>query len=194
LTTCYPRVKTLCAVSWTTKSDAATIHGLFNNNQPQVERARSAQRLSGRQSVSSQAVTTSVGLTIARLRLDVWLDITCLFKTRSAAQKACKGGKVDVNGQRAKSHREISTGDRITITRAFRERQLVIVGGLTEQNVARAKARTLYEDATPSPSEEEAALRELVRLANRANPPVRSGTAPTKRERRNIRRLKRGND
>jgi len=139
-------------------------------------------------------VTTSVGSTISRLRLDVWLDITCLYKTRSVAQKACKGGKVDVNGQRAKAHREVSVGDRIAITRAFRERQLVIVKALTEQYVAKAEARTLYEDATPPPSEEEAELRELVRLANRANPPVRSGTAPTKRERRNIRRLKRGSD
>ena len=139
-------------------------------------------------------MTTSVESTISRLRLDVWLDITCLFKTRSAAQKACKGGKIDINGQRAKAHREVSVGDRIAITRAFRERQLVIVKALTEQYVAKVKARTLYEDATPPLSEEEAELRELVRLANRANPPVRSGTAPTKRERRNIRRLKRGSD
>ena len=139
-------------------------------------------------------MTTSVDLTISRLRLDVWLDITCLFKTRSAAQKACKGGKIDINGQRAKAHREVSVGDRIAITRAFRERQLVIVKALTEQYVAKVKARTLYEDATPPLSEEEAELRELVRLANRANPLVRSGTAPTKRERRNIRRLKRGSD
>ncbi len=139
-------------------------------------------------------MTTSVDSTISRLRLDVWLDITCLFKTRSAAQKACKGGKVDVNGQRAKAHREVSVGDRIAITRAFHERQLVIVKALTEQYVAKVKTRTLYEDATPPPSEEEAELRELVRLANRANPPARSGTAPTKRERRNIRRLKRGSD
>ena len=139
-------------------------------------------------------MTTSVDLTISRLRLDVWLDITCLFKTRSAAQKACKGGKIDINGQRAKAHREVSVGDRIAITRAFRERQLVIVKALTEQYVAKVKARTLYEDATPPLSEEEAELRELVRLANRANPLVRAGTAPTKRERRNIRRLKRGSD
>ena len=79
-------------------------------------------------------MTTSVDLTISRLRLDVWLDITCLFKTRSAAQKACKGGKIDINGQRAKAHREVSVGDRIAITRAFRERQLVIVKALTERS------------------------------------------------------------
>ena len=137
-------------------------------------------------------MTTSVESTTARLRLDVWLDIACLFKTRSAAQKACKGGKVDVNGQRAKPHREVSPGDRIAITRAFRERQLVIVKGLRERYVAKSNARTLFEDATPPPSEEEAELRELVRLANRASPPARSGIAPTKRERRYLRQLKNG--
>ena len=36
------------------------------------------------------------------VRIDVWLDVSCLFKTRSEAQKACKGGKVSVNGQSAK--------------------------------------------------------------------------------------------
>ena len=45
------------------------------------------------------------------VRLDVWLDVTCLFKTRSEAQKACRGGKVDVNGQAAKPHREMKPGD-----------------------------------------------------------------------------------
>ena len=41
------------------------------------------------------------------MRLDLWLDIACLFKRRSEAQKACKNGKTDVNGQPAKPHREL---------------------------------------------------------------------------------------
>ena len=44
----------------------------------------------------------------AEVRLDVWLDVACLFKTRSEAQKACRGGKVEVNGQSAKPHRAAS--------------------------------------------------------------------------------------
>ena len=32
------------------------------------------------------------------VRIDIWLDVACLFKTRSEAQRACKGGKVDLNG------------------------------------------------------------------------------------------------
>ena len=38
-------------------------------------------------------------------RLDIWLDVACLCKTRSEAQKACKGGKVEVNGQPAKARK-----------------------------------------------------------------------------------------
>ena len=41
------------------------------------------------------------------IRLDVWLDVACLFKTRSEAKRACEGGKVDVNGQTARPNRLI---------------------------------------------------------------------------------------
>ena len=59
------------------------------------------------------------------MRLDLWLDVSCLFRTRSEAQKACKGGKVDVNGQSAKPHREVRPGDVIEITRTMGRRQRV---------------------------------------------------------------------
>jgi ribosome-associated heat shock protein Hsp15 len=42
------------------------------------------------------------------MRLDVWLDVSCLFKTRSEAKRACEGGKVHVNGQAAKPNRDVS--------------------------------------------------------------------------------------
>ena len=51
------------------------------------------------------------------MRLDLWLDIACLFKTRSEAQKACRNGKIDVNGQPAKPHRDVKVGDEILIQR-----------------------------------------------------------------------------
>ena len=49
------------------------------------------------------------------VRLDQWLDIACLYKTRSEAQKACKLGKVAVNGSAAKPHRDVKVGDEIEI-------------------------------------------------------------------------------
>lgn len=125
------------------------------------------------------------------IRLDVWLDVACLCKTRSEAQRACKGGKVDVNGQSAKPHREIKAGDVVDITRPLGRRQRLIVRDMVEQHVSKAEARTLYEDVTPPPSAEEQALLDLLRLAGpRRRPgPVHS---PDWDERRRLRRAKEG--
>jgi ribosome-associated heat shock protein Hsp15 len=125
------------------------------------------------------------------MRLDVWLDVSCLYKTRSEAQKACKGGKVDVNGQATKPHREIKLGDEIEMSRPLGRRQRVRVLAFAEQHIPKAEARKLYEDITPQPSPEEA---EMLRLARLARPHVRAAQAgsPDKRERRELRRMKEG--
>ena len=123
------------------------------------------------------------------MRLDIWLDVSCLFKTRSEAKRACEGGKVDVNRQVAKPNRVIKEGDRLEITRPFGRRQQVIVRGLAEQHLRKAEARQLYEDVTPKPTPEEI---ELLRMAKMAAPFTRRASlgAPDKRERRQLRRLK----
>jgi len=127
----------------------------------------------------------------AEVRLDVWLDVACLFKTRSEAQQACRGGKVDVNGQSGKPHRGLHVNDQLRITRAAGRRQQVVVKALAEQHVPRAEARLLYEDVTPPPTPEELAVRELERhfwKARRSPAP----SAPDRREKRRIRREKEG--
>jgi ribosome-associated heat shock protein Hsp15 len=123
------------------------------------------------------------------MRLDVWLDVTCLFKTRSEAKKACEGGKVGLNGQSAKPHREVKVGDEIDITHRFGRRQKVAVRALADQHMKKADARLLYEDLTPKPSPEEIELRRMARLAAPFTRPSHAG-APDKRERRELRRLK----
>jgi ribosome-associated heat shock protein Hsp15 len=125
------------------------------------------------------------------MRLDIWLDVACLFKTRSEAQKACKRGKVDVNGQAAKPHREIRPGDELVISRPLGRRQRVTVRGLAEKHIDRALARQLYEDVTPPPSPEELEARRMSRLSRPFSRPAGAG-APDKRERRALQRLKRG--
>jgi ribosome-associated heat shock protein Hsp15 len=125
------------------------------------------------------------------LRLDVWLDVACLFRTRSEAQKACKGGKVDVNGQPAKPHRDVRPGDEVVVSRPLGRKQRVIVRGLADKHIAKADARALYEDLTPPPTPEEVELRRMARLSR---PFLRAAGAgsPDKRERRQIRRMKEG--
>jgi ribosome-associated heat shock protein Hsp15 len=123
------------------------------------------------------------------MRLDVWLDVTCLFKTRSEAKRACEGGKVRVNGQAARPHREVKIGDEMEITRRFGQHQKVIVRDLAEKHIPRPEARLLYEDVTPKPSPEEVELRRMARLAAPFTRPASAGS-PDKRERRELRRLK----
>jgi ribosome-associated heat shock protein Hsp15 len=123
------------------------------------------------------------------VRLDVWLDVACLFRTRSEAQKACKGGKVDVNGVSARPHRLVKAGDKIVITRRSPRRQHLIVRALADRHIPKADARALYEDVTPPPSSEEL---ELLRMERLARPFLRAATAgaPDRRERRRLREIK----
>jgi len=123
------------------------------------------------------------------VRLDVWLDVACLFRTRSEAQKACQGGKVDVNDHAAKPHRLVRVGDELRITRPMGRHQLIVVRGLAERHVAKAAAWALYEDRTPPPSLEELEDRRVER-AFRAAVRVQPARPPSKRDRREILRLK----
>ena len=125
------------------------------------------------------------------VRLDVWLDVACLFKTRSEAQRACKGGKVDVNGRAAKPNREVKLGDVLEITRTLGRRQRAIVRVVEEQHVPKAQARLMYEDVTPPPSKEEQEMLDLMKLAGPRRRAADFGT-PDRRERRRLRRLKEG--
>jgi ribosome-associated heat shock protein Hsp15 len=120
------------------------------------------------------------------VRLDVWLDVTCLFRTRSDAQKACRGGKIDVNDQPAKPNRLLRIGDEVRIKRSFGRAQRLSVRALANRHVARAEARLLYEDLTPPPTAEEVEARRAERIYRAAVTPPK---APDKRERRTLRRL-----
>ena len=120
------------------------------------------------------------------VRLDIWLDIACLFKTRSEAQKACKAGKLDVNGQTARPNRFVRPGDRIEIGRPFGRKQKIVVKAITERHVAKAEARQLYEDLTPAPTPEEIEMRRMERIFRAQMTPPK---APDKRQRRALRRL-----
>ena len=122
-------------------------------------------------------------------RLDVWLDVACLFKTRSEAKRACEGGKVEVNGDGAKPHRLIREGDRIRIGRGFGRFQDVIVRIAIAQHVKKSEARALYDDDTPKPTPEEIEARRVERVYRAAA--TAAGT-PDRRRRREIRRFKEG--
>jgi len=121
------------------------------------------------------------------VRLDVWLDVSCLFKTRSEAQRACKAGRVEVNGQAGKPHRMVKAGDRLEIQRGFGTRQSVVILALAERSIPKAEARLLYDDHTPKPTAAEIDVRRAERVFRAAQ--VAAGR-PDKRQRRAVRKLR----
>ena len=123
------------------------------------------------------------------IRLDVWLDVACLFKTRSEAKRACEGGKVEVNGENAKPHRMLREGDRIRISRGFGRNQDVVVRIVIDQHVKKSEARALYDDHTPKPTAEEIEARRIDRAYRAA---ARAAGTPDRRRRREVRRIKEG--
>ncbi len=121
------------------------------------------------------------------IRLDAWLDIACLFRTRSEAQRACKAGRVSVNGAPAKPNRLLRGGEELVIARPFGREQRIRVKALADRHVSKADARQLYDDLTPPPTPEEVEARRLERMFRAAAAPPR---VPDKRDRRLLRRLK----
>lgn len=118
--------------------------------------------------------------TLTEVRLDVWLDVACLFPTRSQASAACAGGKVDLNGHAAAAHKLVRSGDRLSISFA-RGRRTFVVKGLVERHVKKSDARALFEETTPPPSAEVLEARRLERMFA---PKDAGGARPTKKERR----------
>jgi ribosome-associated heat shock protein Hsp15 len=119
------------------------------------------------------------------MRLDVWLDIACVFKTRSEAKRACEGGKVHVNDQTAKPNRMIREGDRLRITRSYGRHQDIVVRIVIDQHVRKSEARALYDDLTPEPTGGEIEMRRIERA-------YRAARTPTRRHQRELRRIKEG--
>lgn len=127
------------------------------------------------------------------VRLDIWLDVACIFKSRSQAQNACKQGKVEINGSGTKSHRQIRIGDEIRIKLPAGRTRILIVTELESTHVPKSRARELYDDKTPAPTPEEMELRRMQRLSTPTQRERGLG-APKKKERRQLRRIKEGLD
>ena len=119
-------------------------------------------------------------------RLDKWLWAARFFKTRSLAAQAVSGGKVEVNGARAKPARRIRTGERLTIRRGVVQ-WVVVVRGLNRERRPAREAVLLYEE-TPESREARSSEEERRRQAQARR--QRGLGRPTKRDRRDLERLK----
>lgn len=113
------------------------------------------------------------------VRIDKWLWAARVFKTRADATEACRAGKVDVDGVKAKPGRIAKIGDVIT-ARTHALRRTVVVKGLADKRVGAKRVPDLLEDRTPE-SEIEAARERRQNSAQVGEP---GKGRPTKKDRR----------
>lgn len=114
-------------------------------------------------------------------RVDAWTWSVRLFKTRSAAASACRGGHVKINGATAKPAQYVVPGDEVRVWAGGRER-IVEVARLVSKRVGAPAAAECYVDRSPPPPPKELFAAVPVR--------DRGAGRPTKRDRREIDRLR----
>jgi len=122
------------------------------------------------------------------VRIDLWLWAARFFKTRALAQKAVKGGKVTLNGQRVKPAREIKATDRLVVTKEDLNHTIDVLA-VASKRLSAPLAQALYAETPQSQAEREAKIAQnrLERLSH-ASPLTR----PDKKQRRQIRAMTRG--
>lgn len=120
------------------------------------------------------------------VRIDKWLWAARFFKTRSLAQQAVEGGKVQLEGQRIKPSRAVRIGDTISTPRGH-DICTVVVTGLAEKRGSAPQAALLYQETDDSVvAREEAAARRRTEYASNVAPDHR----PSKKERRDLSRFR----
>ncbi|MER6534950.1 RNA-binding S4 domain-containing protein [Streptomyces sp900105755] len=115
------------------------------------------------------------------VRIDSWIWAVRLIKTRSLGATACRGGHVQVNGERVKPAHSVRVGDEVRLRHEGRER-VVIVKRLIRKRVGAPVAAVCYIDNSPPPPPREAFSPLGIR--------DRGTGRPTKRDRRELERLR----
>ena len=121
-----------------------------------------------------------------QIRIDRWLWAARFYKTRSRAKIAIVGGKIDVNGAKAKPSREVRVCDNLSIRRGNDEIDIVVVA-LSDQRGPANVAQALYSETSDS-IERRAALKAQRRMERAGLRMPKS--KPSKRDRRHLMRMK----
>ncbi len=130
--------------------------------------------------------------TLETQRLDKWLQIAHIYKTRSQATHACDERRVKINGSVAKPAKSIKVGDVLTIKRRGGNYINLAITGIARRSIPAREARLLYEMEIQEMSEESKELLEYYRQAEKKMRPKYKGR-PTKKERRKLENLKKKN-
>src|SRR3954469_12553604 len=118
-----------------------------------------------------------------RVRVDKWLWAARFFKTRSLATEAVDGGKVEVNGERAKPSKAVKPGDELRLRLGPYE-HVLIIKALGERRGPASVAQSLYEE-TGASKEAREKLSAQLRMAPAAFVYEEKGR-PTKKDRRDL--------
>ncbi len=121
---------------------------------------------------------------LARVRLDKWLWAARFYKTRALAKSAIDGGKVSVDGQKAKPSKEITTGNLVTARQGWDDRTVEVLA-LSDQRRSADIANQLYEE-----TQESIQLRHEHAEQRKANVLHASHDKPNKKERRQRQAMK----
>ena len=121
------------------------------------------------------------------VRIDKWLWAARFFKTRSLAKQAIEGGKVHVNGQRAKPSRDIQVGMALVVRQGWDDKE-IIVQEITDKRRGAPDAVKLYEETQESINKRltNAQQRKAMGAAT-----INTEGKPTGKQRRKINELKR---
>ena len=122
-----------------------------------------------------------------KFRIDKWLWAARFFKTRSLAAAAVECGKVLVNGVRVKPAKLLAAGDMLTI-RLGPYQHMIEVLAMSGRRGPATEAQKLYKETEQSRLRREALA---VELKAQPEPSAHEGR-PTKRDRREMERLKSG--
>ena len=123
------------------------------------------------------------------IRIDKWLWAARFFKTRSLAAEAVSGGRVEVNGERAKPSRIVRAGDRLCI-RGSPYEWFVVVKDVSRLRGSAPQAQLLYDETETSIQQRHTVA---AQLQLEQPPEFAAPGRPTKRDRRAISRFtKRG--
>ncbi len=116
------------------------------------------------------------------VRLDKWLQVARMFKTRSQATKACQLNRVRVNGASAKAHRPLAIGDRVEVERGDWVR-ILVVRELADRPLPKTEAPRVYDEVGPPRPPVDPIARLRRRPAAQREPGL---GRPTKKQRREL--------
>lgn len=119
------------------------------------------------------------------VRLDKWLWAARFFKTRPLAITAINGGRVEVNGQRAKPGKAVQPGARLHISKGPLEWD-ILIKALSRQRGPATEAAMLYEETEASRLRRQELVRKQRELGVYSPGPQ---SKPNKRDRRLIHRF-----